>query len=250
MFLTWPGSGCLPCRGRLLTLAAYCHRRRGLNVQAFKVGPGEFVPAMPNCKLPAACSAALSLSASPCADLLDPCYHETATGRPSVNLDGWMLSQQQCLAAFHRYAAGADVCVVEGVMVRMAGWRCALASASRGCAVRIVILAELPAQPLASLQSELPQSRRCLPARAVKQALRKQRRSDTLLPKSVSLVVQGLYDARDGKSEEGSTAQMAKWLGAPAVLVLDCFALARSAAAMVKVLSCVAVPVIAWVAAA
>ncbi|KAK9845805.1 hypothetical protein WJX81_002848 [Elliptochloris bilobata] len=107
-------------------------RRRGLTVQAFKVGP----------------------------DLLDPSYHETASGRPSVNLDGWMLNKEQCLAAFHRRAAGADVCVVEGVM--------------------------------------------------------------------------GLYDARDGKSEEGSTAQMAKWLGAPAVLVLDCFALARSAAAMVK----------------
>lgn len=51
----------------------------------------------------------------------------------------------------------------------------------------------------------------------------------------MSVFFQGLYDARDGKSEEGSTAQMAKWLGAPAVLVLDCFALARSAAAMVKV---------------
>ena len=64
------------------------------------------------------------------------------------------------------------------------------------------------------------------------------------------VIVQGLYDARDGKSEEGSTAQMAKWLGAPAVLVLDCFALARSAAAMVKVLSWVAVPARARVAAA
>ena len=57
-----------------------------------------------------------------------------------------MLSQQQCLAAFHRYAAGADVCVVEGVMVRTAGWRCALASARGGSAVCIVISAGLPAR--------------------------------------------------------------------------------------------------------
>jgi cobyrinic acid a,c-diamide synthase len=44
----------------------------------------------------------------------------------------------------------------------------------------------------------------------------------------------GLFDGRDGKSEEGSTAQMAKWLGAPVVLVLDTFEIGRSAAAMLK----------------
>lgn len=57
-----------------------------------------------------------------------------------------MLSQQQCLGAFHRHAAGADVCVVEGVMVRAAGWCCELTSASRGCAACIVMSAGLPAQ--------------------------------------------------------------------------------------------------------
>ena len=46
--------------------------------------------------------------------------------------------------------------------------------------------------------------------------------------------VMGLFDGRDGASEDGSTAQMAKWLGAPVLLVLDCWALARSAAALVK----------------
>jgi hypothetical protein len=44
--------------------------------------------------------------------------------------------------------------------------------------------------------------------------------------------VMGLYDGRDGATEQGSTAQMAKWLGAPVLLVLDCSALARSAAAL------------------
>ena len=43
----------------------------------------------------------------------------------------------------------------------------------------------------------------------------------------------GLYDGRDGRSEHGSTAQFAKWLSAPVVLVLDCWSLARSAAALV-----------------
>ena len=44
----------------------------------------------------------------------------------------------------------------------------------------------------------------------------------------------GLFDGRDGATEDGSTAQMAKWLGAEVVLVMDCWAIARSAAAMVK----------------
>ncbi|KAA6423400.1 MAG: cobyrinic acid a, partial [Trebouxia sp. A1-2] len=107
-------------------------RRRGFKVQAFKVGP----------------------------DFLDPLHHEVATGRPSVNLDGWMLNKQQNLESFHRHAADADICIVEGVM--------------------------------------------------------------------------GLFDGRDGMTEAGSTAELAKWLGAPVLLVMDCWSVARSAAAMVK----------------
>lgn len=46
--------------------------------------------------------------------------------------------------------------------------------------------------------------------------------------------VMGLYDGYDGKSEAGSTAQMAKLIGLPVVLVVDAASMARSAAALVQ----------------
>jgi cobyrinic acid a,c-diamide synthase len=63
-------------------------RRRGLAVQAFKVGP----------------------------DFIDPGLHALVTGRPSYNLDGWMCGRERVLDVVARTAAGADVAVVEGVM--------------------------------------------------------------------------------------------------------------------------------------
>ena len=45
--------------------------------------------------------------------------------------------------------------------------------------------------------------------------------------------VMGLYDGYDGKTEDGSTAQIAKWLGIPVLLVADARHMARSAAALV-----------------
>ncbi|GFO53325.1 cobyrinate a,c-diamide synthase [Geomonas sp. Red276] len=106
-------------------------RARGLCVAPFKVGP----------------------------DFIDPGYHALATGRSSVNLDGWMCGRDFVKSTFACHTQGADLAVVEGVM--------------------------------------------------------------------------GLFDGMDGASDAGSTAEVAKLLGAPVVLVVDARSQARSAAALV-----------------
>lgn len=123
-------SGCGKTTVSLALMAAYA--RRGLAVQAFKAGP----------------------------DFIDPGLHAAATGRPSHNLDGWMLGRDRCRALFARQAWQAKLAVVEGVM--------------------------------------------------------------------------GLYDGAQGNDESGSTAEMAKWLGLPVLLVVDARSMARSAAALVQ----------------
>jgi cobyrinic acid a,c-diamide synthase len=45
--------------------------------------------------------------------------------------------------------------------------------------------------------------------------------------------VMGLFDGSEGKSDRGSTAEMAKLLGLPVLLVIDASAMARSAAALI-----------------
>jgi cobyrinic acid a,c-diamide synthase len=54
--------------------------------------------------------------------------------------------------------------------------------------------------------------------------------------KDVAIVegVMGLFDGFDGKSDRGSTAEMAVWLGLPVILVIDAHPMARSAAALVN----------------
>ena len=80
------GSGVGKTTVTLGLLEAY--RRRGLVVQAFKVGP----------------------------DFIDAGLHAMITGRPSYNLDGWMCGREAVLATVARHTGDADVAVVEGVM--------------------------------------------------------------------------------------------------------------------------------------
>ncbi|MCS2843140.1 cobyrinate a,c-diamide synthase [Bacteroides uniformis] len=62
--------------------------KKGLKVQPFKCGP----------------------------DYIDTKYHEAVCGRPSVNLDTFMASQEHVSSLYARYSADADVAVVEGMM--------------------------------------------------------------------------------------------------------------------------------------
>lgn len=62
-------------------------RERGLAVQSFKIGP----------------------------DFIDPMYHRALTGRPSVNLDLWMMGEDGLREVFARWSAGADVVVIEAM---------------------------------------------------------------------------------------------------------------------------------------
>jgi len=54
--------------------------------------------------------------------------------------------------------------------------------------------------------------------------------------KDIAIVegVMGLFDGFDGKSERGSTAEIAKWLGLPVVLVINAYSMARSAGALIR----------------
>jgi len=107
-------------------------RVRGHRVQSFKVGP----------------------------DFIDPSHHAAVTGRPSRNLDGWMLEADVNRGIFTRAATDTDLSIIEGMM--------------------------------------------------------------------------GLFDGSSPVSEMGSTAELAKQLDAPVLLVVDGSAMARSAAAMVS----------------
>lgn len=106
-------------------------KARGRRVQAFKAGP----------------------------DFIDPGHHAALTGRPSRNLDGWMLGADLNRQIFSGAAADADLSIVEGMM--------------------------------------------------------------------------GLFDGSLPTTDIGSTAELAKHLKAPVLLVIDGSAMARSAAAMV-----------------
>lgn len=61
---------------------------QGFRVQAFKCGP----------------------------DYIDPSFHRQATGRPSFNLDTWMMGKNGVRSQWARHASCADIAICEGVM--------------------------------------------------------------------------------------------------------------------------------------
>ncbi|MEE8400817.1 MAG: cobyrinate a,c-diamide synthase [Candidatus Hydrothermarchaeaceae archaeon] len=49
-------------------------------------------------------------------DFIDPSYHLFATGRPSRNIDGYMMKKEDIIGAFHRNASDSDISIIEGTM--------------------------------------------------------------------------------------------------------------------------------------
>jgi cobyrinic acid a,c-diamide synthase len=86
LVIAGPASGVGKTTIALGLMAAF--RRRGFTVQPFKCGP----------------------------DFIDPGHHTRVCGRPSRNLDGWMVSGATNRALFARHIETADVAIVEGVM--------------------------------------------------------------------------------------------------------------------------------------
>lgn len=62
-------------------------RKRGYEVQTFKVGP----------------------------DFIDPKYLTLASGRRAINLDSWLMTEEEILRDFESYCEGADLAIIEGV---------------------------------------------------------------------------------------------------------------------------------------
>ncbi|HET7581084.1 MAG TPA: cobyrinate a,c-diamide synthase [Bacillales bacterium] len=107
-------------------------KKKGYSVQGFKCGP----------------------------DYIDPTFHTAVSGRPSRNLDSWMLSHDTLKAVFKNGSLGADISIMEGVM--------------------------------------------------------------------------GFFDGQSPLSNKGSSAEIAAITKTPVLLVVNCEAMARSAAAVVK----------------
>ncbi|MEM4424710.1 MAG: cobyrinate a,c-diamide synthase [Candidatus Nezhaarchaeales archaeon] len=81
------GSGSSSGKTMITTGLARCLAKRGLKVQTFKVGP----------------------------DFIDPQYLTLASGRPCVNLDSWLMTEEDVLKDFIEYSQDVDLVLIEGV---------------------------------------------------------------------------------------------------------------------------------------
>ena len=64
-------------------------------------------------------------------DYIDTQFHAIASGRPSINLDTWMMHHHHMQRIYNLYAENADVCVTEGVMGLFDGYSRDKGSAAR-----------------------------------------------------------------------------------------------------------------------
>ncbi len=118
------GSGKTTIARGLMALLA----QKGVKVQPFKCGP----------------------------DYIDTKFHETVCGQPSINLDTFMASREHVQELFARYGAGADVCIVEGMMGLFDGYdrdkgSSAEIAATLGIPVVLVVDAKSAAYSMAPL---------------------------------------------------------------------------------------------------
>ena len=75
-------------------------KNRGLDIQAYKVGP----------------------------DYIDTGWHELALGKPSHNLDSWLVGKDKLQKIFVETSRGADISIIEGVMGLYDGGRGGISS--------------------------------------------------------------------------------------------------------------------------
>ena len=103
-------------------------KNRGKGVRAFKCGP----------------------------DFIDPLFHETVVGVPSGTLDLFFSPEDQLKRLFCRHAAGADLCLIEGVMGYYDGLGAATDQASSYAVARaldapVVLIVDSRGQSLSAL---------------------------------------------------------------------------------------------------
>ena len=72
-------------------------------------------------------------------DYIDTWYHQQTTGKPSINLDGFMMSDDHIRDLYTRYASRSEIAVTEGVMGLFDGY-----AGMRGSSAEVAELLQIP----------------------------------------------------------------------------------------------------------